>query len=104
VIAPDRTAAQQGGQTPERTTPEQIEAQDPLQDNYERKRADFKSGHELLIRKGVPFDPDILLEDDWRERVKPFLGQMAPMSQLRRMSNKLKGAQLADTLYLPRED
>ncbi|HLA10455.1 MAG TPA: hypothetical protein VJ023_07650 [Pyrinomonadaceae bacterium] len=101
VIAPDRTAAQQAEKTPEQTTLEQIEAQDPLQDNYERKRADFRSGHELLIRKGVPFDPDILLEDDWRERVKPFLGQMAQMSQLRRMSNKLNGAQLADILYLP---
>jgi hypothetical protein len=93
-VAPNRTATQQPGATP-------AQAQNPSQDNYEQKRADFKSGRELLIRKGVPFDPDILLEDDWRERVNPFLGQMPQMSRARRMSNKLSGAHLADTLYLP---
>ncbi len=95
-VAPDRPAAQQGG-----TTPEQIGAADPLQDNYEQKRAGFSSGRELLIRKGVPFDPDILLDDDWRERIEPFLSQMPQMSRVRQMSNRLSGAQLADTLYLP---
>src|SRR6266576_2912176 len=82
-VAQDRTATQRRG-----TTQEQTNAQDPS-GAYDQKRADFKTGHELLIRKGVPFDPDILLETDWRERVKPFLGQMAQMSQVRRISTKL---------------
>jgi hypothetical protein len=70
-------------------------------DKSDRKREAFNSGRELLRRKGVPFDPDILLDGDWREKVRPFIGQMPDMALVKWGGRKLKGTQLADTLYLP---
>lgn len=67
----------------------------------EQRRASFKSGRELLLRHGVPFDPDALLEPDWKAKLAPALTQMQEMQAVRQGSKKLRGTQLADTLYLP---
>src|ERR1044072_1226983 len=36
----------------------------------------FKPGREMLQRKGVPFDPDTLLDPDWKEKLGPVFDQM----------------------------
>jgi hypothetical protein len=65
------------------------------------RREAFRTGRELLLDKNVPFDPDILLHDNWRAELSSTLRQMPEMQQGRVGDNKLRGVQLADTLYLP---
>jgi hypothetical protein len=83
-----------------RVIAQQQSSQATQPDEMEQKRAAFKSGRDLLRNK-VPFDPDILLEEDWREKIIPFINRMPEMAEVRRADIRLKGAQLADTLYLP---
>ena len=78
-----------------------LPTQNSIQNEGDQKRADFKSGRELLLSKGVPFDPDILLHDNWREEIAGSIRQMPEMARVRRAATMLKGVQLADTLYLP---
>src|SRR5215831_9289346 len=69
------------------------------------KRAALKAGLErafvLLREAGVPFDPELLLEEDWPKRLAPIFDQIPEMNQNRYMAGPLSGVQLADTLYLP---
>lgn len=66
-----------------------------------QKRRAFRKGRELLTGEGVPFDPDILLEDRWKVRLKPILDEMPQLQMVREGGGRLKGVQLAHTLYLP---
>lgn len=61
----------------------------------------FKSGRSLLREKGVPFEPNVLLDNNWREKLQNTLNTLPELQVVRREGNKLKGAQLADTLILP---
>lgn len=65
------------------------------------RRENFTSGRELLLTKRVPFDPDELLRDQWPKKLKSTLDSMPEMQQTRYEKAPLKGAYLADTLYLP---
>jgi hypothetical protein len=65
-------------------------------EHRERLRQQFRKGRDLLLKKGVPFEPNDLLEFDWRKRLKPKFAQMRVVRE-----TQLKGVQLADTLYLP---
>lgn len=67
----------------------------------ERRKAAFRKGRDLLARKGVPFDPDELLDPGWKERLKPVLDQIPELQMVRQGDAKLKGLQMAHTLYLP---
>lgn len=72
------------------------------QEYRERLREQFKKGRDLLIKKGVPFEPNDLLELGWRKKLKPKFAQMPEMQETRVVrEGKLRGVQLADTLYLP---
>ena len=71
------------------------------QEQSTRKRENFKAGRELLRRKGVPFDPDILLEPNWPRTLAPVLNQMPELLKVRQLGKSVRGALLADTLYLP---
>jgi hypothetical protein len=73
----------------------------PLVRITSQRREAFKKGRELLVREGVPFDPDILLDPHRKERLGSILDQMPQMQTVRIGERKLKGAQLAHTLYLP---
>src|SRR5438552_7017265 len=65
------------------------------------RRENFTSGRELLLNKRVPFDPDELLRDGWSQKLKPTLDIMPEMHQNRYETAPMKGAYMADTLYLP---
>jgi hypothetical protein len=71
------------------------------QRNEERRRKNFKSSRELLLQKGVPFEPEELLKKGWKKRLAPAFAQMPEMQIARYGGNQLKGVELADTLYLP---
>lgn len=67
----------------------------------QNRRKDFEKARNLLIEKRVPFDPDILLTPDWRRTLKATFDQMPELQQVRRGKNRLKGVEMAHTLYLP---
>jgi hypothetical protein len=65
------------------------------------RRANFERAATMLNEKGVPFDPYVLLEDNWPQRLKPAFDQMPEMKEVRYHTEPLHGVHLADTLYLP---
>jgi hypothetical protein len=79
----------------------QIKARDVVQERFRKKRRAFRKGHELLVEKGVPFDPDELLKARWQERLRPILDDMTELQTVRQSEARLNGVQLAHTLYLP---
>lgn len=102
LLSPAGLAQKNGGIT-QALTELQDSTSNPTQDEQQReaRREAFKTGRELLLAKGVPFDPDTLLEDNWRSKLGTSLRQMPEMQASRVGGNKLSGVQLADTLYLP---
>lgn len=72
-----------------------------LDQQRELRRKNFTSGRDLLIQKGVPFDPDELLKDDWSKGMKSVLETMPEMREARYETAPLKGVYFADTFYLP---
>jgi len=55
----------------------------------------------MLKDEGVPFDPKLLLGDDWRSRLEPALARMPAMGEAVRVNEPMKGVYLAGTLLLP---
>ncbi|HEU4767358.1 MAG TPA: hypothetical protein VFS77_08275, partial [Pyrinomonadaceae bacterium] len=76
-------------------------SQDRRQAKLDQMSANFKRTKELLVRKGVPFEPDILMTPNWRETLAPHFEQIAEMQDVRIGPRRLKGVQMAHTLYLP---
>ena len=76
-------------------------AQDRRQQELDRVIANFKKTKDLLVKKGVPFDPDILMTVDWRRTLAPHFVQMPELQEVKIGSGKLKGVHMAHTLYLP---
>ncbi len=68
---------------------------------FQRRRYGFTTGRNLLLDKHVPFEPEELLRDDWPRKLKKTLDAMPEMHEARYETAPLKGAYLADTLYLP---
>ncbi len=102
LLSPTGLAQKNGGLT-QALTKWQASTLNSAQEERQReaKREAFKTGRELLIAKNVPFDPEILLDDNWRSKLNTTLRQMPEMQVGRVGDNKLSGVQLADTLYLP---
>jgi hypothetical protein len=76
-------------------------AQDRRQADLDRMVAKFKKTKDLLLKKGVPFDPDILMTPSWRKTLAPHFEQMPEMQEVKIGPGRLKGVQIAHTLYLP---
>lgn len=76
-------------------------AQDRRQEDLDRAKKKFTKTKELLIKKGVPFDPEILLTGNWRKTLAPHFEQMTEMQEVKIGPGRLKGVQMAHTLYLP---
>lgn len=55
----------------------------------------------MLKAEGVPFDPKLLLGDDWRTQLEPALARMPAMGKTVRITEPMKGVYLAGTLLLP---
>ncbi|HWS55479.1 MAG TPA: hypothetical protein VN228_15180, partial [Pyrinomonadaceae bacterium] len=67
----------------------------------QKRRENFKSGRDLLVRRNVPFDPDLLLEDGWQTDLAATFDAMPEMRTPKWAGRKIRGAQLAGDLYLP---
>jgi hypothetical protein len=67
----------------------------------EARRQHFTHARKLLLDKSVPFEPEDLLDDEWPTKLKHVLDGMPEMQQVCRETAPLKGAYIADTLYLP---
>ena len=98
--------AQQGGAQTTAKRTELLErkfAQDRRQEELDRARKNFRKTKELLIQKGFPFDPETLLTGNWRKALAPHFDQMAEMQEVRIGPRRIKGVQMAHTLYLPEQ-
>src|SRR5437764_9349808 len=71
------------------------------QEQLQRRKENFASGRQLLRDKGVPFEPEELLHDEWPKKLKAVLDGMPEMHDVRHETAPLKGAYIADTLYVP---
>ncbi len=87
------------------TTFKSVSANDSLQpqSTVNSRRESFKSGRELLRKHGVPFDPDQLLEPNWKVKLAPAFKSMPEFRETRVIGKQLEGIHLADTLYLPEQ-
>ena len=74
---------------------------DQNREKIERKKASFKSGRDLLLKHGVPFDPDLLMEPGFQKRLAPVFAKMPEFRETHVVGKQMKGVQLADTLFLP---
>ena len=74
---------------------------DQNREKIEQKKASFKSGRDLLLKHGVPFDPDLLMEPGFQKRLKPVFDKMPEFRETHVVGKQMKGVQLADILFLP---
>lgn len=58
------------------------------QEYRELLREKFKQGRDLLMKKGVPFEPNDLLESGWRKKLKPKFAQMPELQETRVLRQK----------------
>jgi hypothetical protein len=78
-----------------------VNQQDNRQKSVESRKRNFAIARNLLLSKGVPFDAEVLLQDDWKRTLAPVFARMPEMQQVRYVARPLAGVELADTLYLP---
>jgi hypothetical protein len=65
-------------------------------------RENFRHGRDLLLQKGVPFEPEELLNPGWQKNLRAKFAQMPEMQETRVVwTGQIQGALLADILYLP---
>lgn len=74
----------------------------PTQDDRQLIES-FRPAKELLTRKGVPFDPEMLLDANWQKTLPKLLSTLPEMHDVRRGSEKIEGVQMANILYLPEQ-
>ena len=67
----------------------------------EKRKRSFEIANTLLRRKGVPFDPEVLLQDHWQKTLAPVFAQMPEMQEVRYLDSLRGGVEIADSLYFP---
>jgi hypothetical protein len=70
-------------------------------EGQETKRKLLAPAFKMLKAEGVPFDPKLLLGDDWRSQLEPALARMPAMGETVRVTEPMKGVYLAGILLLP---
>jgi hypothetical protein len=73
----------------------------PTREHEDAKRRNFEPMRRLLVNKGVPFEPDALLDSKWPQKLASTFAAMPEMQETRFEQKSLSGVQLAATLYLP---
>src|SRR5215469_11385359 len=79
------------GQSPNKRQ-SQAAIQAAQEEHFQIRRQNFESGRQLLLDKGVPFDPDELLRDNWSQNLKGKLDTMPEMHESRYEKAPLTGA------------
>lgn len=70
-------------------------------EGQEFRRKLLAPAFKMLKAEAVPFDPKLLLSDDWRSQLEPALARMPGMGKTVRVTEPMKGVYLAGTLLLP---
>ncbi|MBZ5552238.1 MAG: hypothetical protein LAO21_05925 [Acidobacteriia bacterium] len=78
-----------------------FEGKDAEKEFKQQRREAFSAARQLLLKENLPFDPDELLDSNWREKLAPFFERMPEMKLYRYERDRLEGVYLADTLVLP---
>ena len=73
----------------------------PTREYEDAKKRNFEPIRQLLMNKGVPFEPDALLDSNWAQKLASTFARMPEMQETRFEQKPLSGVQLAATLYLP---
>ena len=82
-----------------RTSARHVSQDQSLRGDDGKKIHEFRHGRDLLLAKGVPFEPNELLRPGWEKRLEPAFAQMPEMRETRKLGAILKGAQIAHTLH-----
>jgi hypothetical protein len=61
----------------------------------------IKPALEMLKDRGVSFDPNVLLEDEWRPKLEGAFAQMPELQKEMRITSPMKGLYLAGKILLP---
>ncbi len=61
----------------------------------------FSKGKDLLVKHGVPFNPYVLLTDNWRKTLQPHFNSYPEFRKNRQEKGRLSGVIIANTLSLP---
>jgi hypothetical protein len=69
-------------------------------DRVQSGRDTLALAFEMLRARGVPFDPELLIDQDWRSELAPALGLMPEMREALHLKGRLNGVYLADTVLL----
>lgn len=76
-----------------------------IEANYKQvdleKRKAFEPAKKLLLKRKVPFNPEILLSPTWRQQLSSNFSEMAEMQTSVILGNTLQGLEIADTIILP---
>lgn len=67
----------------------------------ETRRKTFQPARQLLLDYGIQFDPDLLMDENWRELLESTFSRMPEMKKVIHGSGILKGVIIAHTLVLP---
>jgi len=63
-------------------------------------RALLKTARIMLRNQKVPFDPDIVVEEEWRAKIDPALFTMPEMQTTRRVTEPMKGVYISNVLLV----
>lgn len=66
-------------------------------------RALLKTARIMLRNQKVPFDPDLVVEDEWRAKIDPALFTMPEMQTMRRVTEPMRGVYIANVLLVPEQ-
>jgi hypothetical protein len=77
---------------------ETAEAKEMAVASRERRRIAFEPARQLLLRKNVPFAPEILLETDWKARLSLFVNAMQEFQTSESLENRVGGAHIAGAI------
>ena len=69
-------------------------------DTLQSRRETLSLAVAMLRARGVPFDPELLIDLDWRSELAPALELMPEMRDTLHLKGALKGVYLADTVLL----
>ena len=100
--APDMSVASHRKVLSELERAGEMQDMQQMQELRRQQRRAFTRSRALLNRERVPFDPDELLDLNWREKLSLKFVEMAEMQRdLHITSRRLKGVYIANKLLLP---
>lgn len=103
VLRPAADGVSAGKRTFPPPTKDEVERFRTGKETKARAVLDFRGLRQMLLNAGVPFEPNVLLEKNWRDHVRNHNGFLEGLSS-KQIDGSFKGGTIiADTLILPSE-